>query len=304
MPPPPSSPTPAISHLLSKLFSLPSRSSNIKLVAISNTLDLTIRARLVLPTEPSILAFKPYKAPEMAAIIRARLDASTNAAEVDKNALELLTRKVDAQDGDLRTALACLGSAASLAEADSQKTRLGVKISLKHVITALAGYKPKAAAGSAPANGGSAMARTIRSVPLQARFVLLAAVVALRRKQYSLAGAPAQLTSATLYASYSQLLSQPTSPYPPSPETDFKDLLSTLESTGILSIPVTSSRRKLEIELCAAEKEVLEALVNGQGEAESVVKRVWEKEEAKLERARDKAIEAKREKVEAFNEDA
>jgi cell division control protein 6 len=79
--PPSGQASPATSHLLSKLFALPLASTptrSIKLVAISNTLDLTIRARLSLPDNlvPQVLPFKAYGAMEMGEIMLSRIAAA------------------------------------------------------------------------------------------------------------------------------------------------------------------------------------------------------------------------------------
>ncbi|WVR04689.1 hypothetical protein IAU60_001700 [Kwoniella sp. DSM 27419] len=348
MPPPPSIAPPATSHLLTKLFSLPSASPTVKLIAISNTLDLTLRARLVLPdnAQPGILPFKAYGATEMAPIVSARLTAAAvEGVKIDQTAIMLLTKKVEAQNGDLRMCLGVLTSAITLAEAEwIKKTSAAAatepervvpltKVAVTHVLKALTSYTQqlKAAAGSA---GGatSASGKKIRSVQLQGKMVLVSLLVYLSRARAGLNGCPAigtgvitppttpgkstaspsaDLTTASLYATYSHILSHVSSPFPPAAESDYRDLLSNLETLGLISITSSSigmtrssssSRSKMpstgggKVDLCVREDEVREGLglVDGQqkGVAEEEVKRVWEREEGKVRRVRDKAAQA------------
>ncbi|OCF32524.1 hypothetical protein I316_05704 [Kwoniella heveanensis BCC8398] len=350
MPPPPSIAPPATSHLLTRLFSLPLTSSTIKLIAISNTLDLTLRARLVLPdsAQPAILPFKAYGATEMAPIVSARLaSANVDAVKVDQTAVMLLTKKVEAQNGDLRMCLGVLSSAITLAEAEwIKKTSAAAasepgkivpmtKVAVTHILKALTSYTQqlKAAAGSG-STSTSATGKKIRSVQLQGKMVLVAVLIFVARSRAGLNGCPAigsgnitppltpgrststlstDLTSSALYATYSHLLSHATSPFPPAAESDYRDLLSNLETLGLISIVgatssagmtrTSSGRHKASgaangggrVELCVREDEVRDGLglVDGQqkGIAEEEVKRVWEREEGKIRRVREKAAQ-------------
>ncbi|OCF45801.1 DNA clamp loader [Kwoniella heveanensis CBS 569] len=350
MPPPPSIAPPATSHLLTRLFSLPLTSSTIKLIAISNTLDLTLRARLVLPdsAQPAILPFKAYGATEMAPIVSARLaSANVDAVKVDQTAVMLLTKKVEAQNGDLRMCLGVLSSAITLAEAEwIKKTSAAAasepgkivpmtKVAVTHILKALTSYTQqlKAAAGSG-STSTSATGKKIRSVQLQGKMVLVAVLIFVARSRAGLNGCPAigsgnitppltpgrststlstDLTSSALYATYSHLLSHATSPFPPAAESDYRDLLSNLETLGLISIVgatssagmtrTSSGRHKASgaangggrVELCVREDEVRDGLglVIGQqkGIAEEEVKRVWEREEGKIRRVREKAAQ-------------
>ncbi|WVF69710.1 hypothetical protein IAT40_004489 [Kwoniella sp. CBS 6097] len=350
MPPPPSIAPPATSHLLTKLFSLPLTSPTIKLIAISNTLDLTLRARLVLPdsAQPGILPFKAYGATEMAPIVSARLaSANVEGVKVDQTAVMLLTKKVEAQNGDLRMCLGVLSSAITLAEAEwIKKTSIAAstepgkvvpmtKVAVTHILKALTSYTQqlKAAAGSG-SNSTSATGKKIRSVQLQGKMVLVSILIFLARTRAGLNGCPAigsgnitppltpgkstsalsaDLTASSLYATYSHLLSHATSPLPPAAESDYRDLLSNLETLGLISIVgatssagmtrTSSGRHKAsgaangggKVELCVREDEVRDGLglVDGQqkGIAEEEVKRVWEREEGKVRRVREKAVQ-------------
>ena len=313
MPPAPSSAPPATSHLLSKIFSLPTTTAGrAKVIAISNTLDLTLRARLVLPdgATPLVLPFKAYVGQDMGPIVAARVD-SQDLIKVDSKALELLTKKVEAQNGDLRMCLNVLTAAVSLAETEWNKKVLAqddaplIKVSLAHIIKAFATYtmQLKAAAGSGTSI--SVTGKKVRSVPLQGKMVLVAMLVILARARSGLS-TKETLTTATLYATYVHLLSHNNSPYPPSSESDYQDLLSNLEVLGLVSIggasmPRTHSNARAKasapkIELVGREEEVREGLgLNESGKrglAEEEVARIWEREDVKISRHLEKAKKA------------
>ncbi|WWC86804.1 uncharacterized protein L201_001683 [Kwoniella dendrophila CBS 6074] len=376
MPPPPSIAPPATSHLLTKLFSLPTNAPTVKLVSISNTLDLTLRARLVLPdsAQPSILPFKAYGAIEMAPIVSARISAANvEGIKIDSTAITLLAKKVEAQNGDLRMCLGVLSSAVNLAEAEwikktnassvnePGKTIPMTKIAVTHILKALTSYinQLKAAAGSGSSNGSANATTTkIKSVQLQGKMVLVSILVYVSRVRLGLNGCPSigsgQITPPTtpsskssssnsssyfssssssattnnenslnaqnLYATYSYLLLHNSSPFPPSPESDYRDLLSNLETLGLISLststPINGMTRSSsftslsnknnvgggKIELNVREEEIKQALglissttnsSNGLGQAEEEVKRIWERENNKLKRIQEKAIAAR-----------
>lgn len=332
MPPPPAAAPPAISHLFAKLFTLPLTSSTTKLIAISNTLDLTVRARLVLPNSmhPQVLPFKAYGQTEMSAIVNARVNAAkVEGVKVDTTAITLLGKKVEAQNGDLRMCLGVLGSAISLAEAEwtkkisqaandpEPKPVAMTKVAVSHILKALTSYTAqlRAAAGSSSSAGSrSATGKKIKSVPLQGKMVLVAMLVYLSRTRAGMNGCPAISNNGTsapsnptasgtdipapaLYATYSHLLSHTASPFPPAPESDYRDLLSNLETLGLVTLTSTSSGRSTsarasKVGFCVREEEVKDGLWSaegqGKGTADEEVKKIWEREEAKVKRVREK----------------
>jgi Cdc6-like AAA superfamily ATPase len=341
LPPSPATTPAATSHLLSKLFALPLASSSgrsIKLVAISNTLDLTIRARLSLPDNliPQVLPFKAYGATEMGDIMLSRIAtaamgrADTETVKVDAKAVELLTRKVEASNGDLRNCLGCLTSAVSLAEAEwNKKTASGattvlVKVALPHTIKAFNSHthQLKAAAGSGNNGTTSATGKKVRSVPLQGKMVLVSILVYISRTRAGLTGCPAtqsssssigtpsktsdSLNTSNLFTTYTTLLSHHTSPFPPSHESDYRDLLSNLEVLGLVKLTSTASQKKYgpRVDLCVREEEVKEGLgLGGEGPgagsgsgsgglADEEVKRIYERVGIKIQAALKKAERA------------
>lgn len=334
LPPSSSPPPPATSHLLTKLFSLPLQ-CNTKLVSISNTLDLTLRARLVLPDglQPEVLPFKAYAGADMIDIVSARIAAASTAmgdtVNIDAKAVELLTKKVEAQNGDLRMCLGVLASAVSLAETEWTKKTASldsvplIKVALPQIIKAFNSHTQqlRAAAGSATAST-SATGKKIRSVPLQGKMVLISMLVFLSRTRAGLTGCPTSmftksttgeaLNTSTLYTTYSQILSHHTSPFPAASESDYRDLLSNLEVLGLISLSHSAGSSGMtrsssgsvgrgrtnsgggKIELTVRYEEVKEGLGlggsgSGKGLAEEEVCKIWEREEAKVQRAREKA---------------
>ena len=342
LPPPPATPPPATSHLLTKLFLLPGLSEAVKLIAISNTLDLTLRANLLLldSQQPQVLPFKAYAAPDMVEIVNARLAlVGPEGVKADGKAIELLTRKVEAQNGDLRMCLGCFSSAVSLAEAEWLKKCQSattaddvplIKVGLGHTIKAFNSHTQqlKAAAGSSNA-ATSAVSKKIRSVQLQGKMVLAALLVFTARARAGLPGLPSvpvtsmatsptatptksieTLTPGKLYATYTHLLSHKSSPFPPSAESDYRDLLSNLEVLGLVSLPggglagsMAMSRSSSgpsgrgakggKVELLIREEELREGLgligrAAGKGLAEEEVANIWEREEGRISRAREK----------------
>jgi hypothetical protein len=217
--------------------------------------------------------------------------------------------------------LGVLGSAVGLAEAEWVKKtsdssdRPLIKVALPHVLKAFTSHTQhlRAAAGSGAVASASATSSKIRSVPLQGRMVLVSLLVYLMRTRVGLPGCPAQgstsetLTVSTLYATYAHLLSHATSPFPPSPESDYRDLLSNLETLGLVRVASGSSTgRSLRaaavprVELCVREEEVKDGLGIGNtateleklGMAEQEVRRVWLREEDRITRIRAKAAAA------------
>ena len=299
---------------------------------------------MVLPNgaAPIVLPFKAYAGSDMINIIASRLALAVpsegESVKVDPKAVELLTKKVEAQNGDLRMCLGVLSLAVSLAEAEWAKKVSAangtdtvvplIKISLAHTIKAFNSHTQqlKAAAGSTSAATASVNGKKIRSVPLQGKMVLLAALIFVTRVRAGLPGCPApghgsgsstptatptkaadNLNTSNLYATYVHILSHTSSPFPPSSESDYRDLLSNLEVLGLVSVSSGSSSmsrsgsgstRKSasqgqKVEFFVRDDEVKEGLglsagAKAKGLAEEEVGKVWDREDGKIRRAREK----------------
>ncbi|GHJ84758.1 hypothetical protein NliqN6_1160 [Naganishia liquefaciens] len=273
----------ASNQILRALFALPYHHAelDLKLIAIANSLDLTVRKSVasILGTHaPSNLTFKAYGAKEMTDIIKRRLHDCNEAlkancpnvlpAHVDEKAIELVGRKVEANNGDLRMCLGVLVDAINATEAEWRKkaTAAGAvgdiapfKVSLTHVLKALSAYnrlKANAAATSSTSSatsGSSNLDNKVRSLNVQVRMILLAWLISRQRLQHGLRPAHVQAASAqfggnsttsstdsisteALYPTYTYVLSSAASPFPPASQPDFMDLLMQAEVLGLLSV--------------------------------------------------------------------
>ena len=177
--------------LLQTLFLLPTATTNLALLAISNTLDFASRYLATLPCPPQTLAFAAYDAGQMSAIILDRLVALTEPVAdgkaeqvlvVEEKAVELAARKVMAENGDLRLCLDVVRLAVELVEAEWKKASLTAptgaivpikKAGMTHVLKALQKAKSVACTSRGPASGAPSSAgglaasaiRTVDGVP-------------------------------------------------------------------------------------------------------------------------------------------
>ncbi len=259
--------------------------ANIKVIAISNSLDLTFRTNIASvlgdDAKPDNLIFPAYEVKDMMQIIRARAAAASsqnpfNPVIVDDKAIELVARKVEAQNGDLRMCLSVMVAAVETSEAD-YKSKLAAsvdvdrpapiaKVSLPHVSKAVAAFTklrakasglPGAVTARSPGQpaGSAELNAKVGALSLQVRMVLLAYLVAVRRQELSLkpvyvsassasyAGAKASdaLSAEGLYPTYAHLLSHPSSPFPPASQPDYMDLIMQLEVLGLFSLDAGGS---------------------------------------------------------------
>ena len=187
-----------------------------------------------------------------------------------------------------------------------------IKVAIPHIMKALASYTAQLRASAGSSTGStSAAGKKIKSVQLQGKMVLVALLVYLARSRAGMNGCPALGTTvsppgtpatgsdipvAALYATYSYLLSQSSSPFPPAAESDYQDLLSNLETLGLISLPSGTGKwanmSTNKVVLCVREEEVKDGmgLLEGQdkGVGEEEVKRIWEREVAKVQRVKQR----------------
>lgn len=259
--------------------------AHIKVIAISNSLDLTYRTHIasVLGDEakPDNLIFRAYEVKDMMQIVKARVGAATarsptNPIVVDDKAIELVARKVEAQNGDLRMCLSVMVAAVETSEADykvklaasvdADRPAAPAKVSLPHVSKAVAaftklrakasGLSAAVASRSSGNTAGSAeLNAKIGALSLQVRMVLLAYLVAARRQELSLKPVYASAASASyanakasdiisaegLFPTYAHLLNHPSSPFPPASQPDYMDLIMQLEVLGLFSLDASGS---------------------------------------------------------------
>ncbi len=209
-------------------------------------------------------------------IVRARVmsvhseDLNTKVI-VDDKAIELIGRKVEAQNGDLRQCLSVMVAAVEMSETD-YKRKLAehgnggllpvAKVSLPHVSKAVVAFnqlRAKANGGRSVQAGSSSSSQSsgspelnakVCALSLQVRMVLLSFLVARRRQSlalrpvhvpaasasYSVKSGSDILSAESLYATYTHLLSHATSPFPPASQPDYMDLIMQLEVLGLFSL--------------------------------------------------------------------
>jgi cell division control protein 6 len=125
-------PTQASIHLLEALLSLPVAHPNVRVIAIANSLDLPSRFLSHLEPQPELLSFTAYDNADLSAIVRARLrsllsspeDESAKTPLADDKAIELVARRVQAENGDLRMCLDVCRLAIELVEGEQRKKAL------------------------------------------------------------------------------------------------------------------------------------------------------------------------------------
>lgn len=211
-------------NTLRNLFTLPSTytQTTVRVVAISNSLDLTARRSIssaLAELSPDNLSFTAYGSKEMIAIVKSRIAAvkadamrdGRDVVELDEKAIELVGRKVEVSNGDLRMCLNVMVEAVGTAEADWKRKSAAVaadiatpkgtfttgqylesivpptKVALHHVLKALtssiAKLKANVASSSPSGNGsaGGALDTKVRSLNVQVKSILLALLIARQR---------------------------------------------------------------------------------------------------------------------------
>ncbi|KAI7858125.1 P-loop containing nucleoside triphosphate hydrolase protein, partial [Circinella umbellata] len=270
--------------VLYKIFEWASSpASRLVLIGIANALDLTDRLLPRLRTkncEPQLLNFNPYKVPEISAIIKDRLysleeEQDTSALKetrplplMQPNAVELCARKVAASMGDLRTALDVCRRAIELAETDykrknqqlqqQQKPVLGeqknavqqqqqiknpeiVKVSIPHVMKVLQSVF------------GSPAVQKLKQLNLQQKIVMGVLMVMARNSKKE------QITLGKFRESYTTLCAK-SSMITPVSGTELVDLLSNIETAGILTIGKSKEDRSRRIHLSVQDSEIVQMI--------------------------------------------
>ncbi|KAJ6476050.1 P-loop containing nucleoside triphosphate hydrolase protein [Mycena vitilis] len=220
---------------LSALFSLSaSRPSTLRVVGIANTHTLTASSSTgFVPSSSSVrtLHFAPYTPAQLLQILQSRLaplyvselsddaENSESASQAAKKflslpALNLLTKKIAALTGDVRSLFEVLRGAIDLAVASPSSSPSPTPshveenplnpttksaVAPSHILAALKAYSPSSAPAPRAAGGAPSPAATnseivtkIRSLGLHARLVLLALLLASKRLE---AGLPLSSTS-------------------------------------------------------------------------------------------------------------
>jgi cell division control protein 6 len=277
---------------LASLFSLARKhSSTLRIIGIANTHTLTSStSKLSLDgvTGVSTLHFTPYDHQQLLSILQSRLksltslESPTSEADVQRflpvSTLTLLSRKIAAQTGDVRSLFEVLRNAIDLAvmqpPACDEDTP---SVTPSHILTALKAYAPASkvatvAPSTSPVKSStnSETCNKVRNLGLHARLALLALVLACRRAEASLPlftpvqGCPprspvkrsnssptlaptqAVIEVSQLHAFYSAILTRHESgTFTPVSRSDFGDLAGVLETIGLTSLSSPSTGRKM-----------------------------------------------------------
>ncbi|KAI0256195.1 P-loop containing nucleoside triphosphate hydrolase protein [Lactifluus subvellereus] len=283
----------ASSQTLASLFALArNHSPTLRIIGIANTHTLTSSASALSVdgvTGVSTLHFAPYDPEQLLSILQSRLkpltslESPTSEAVVQRflpaPTLSLLSRKIAAQTGDVRSLFEVLRGAIDLAVTQPPASEKDTPpVTPSHILTALKAYAPAskvtpAASSTLPSKSStnSETVAKVRNLGLHARLSLLALLLASRR-----AGASLPLLSATqaspprspvkrssssptpipaiqasiemtqLHAFYGAILTRGESDtFTPVSRSEFGDLAGVLETVGLVSLSASSPGRKL-----------------------------------------------------------
>ncbi|CAO3689948.1 unnamed protein product [Umbelopsis vinacea] len=256
--------------------------SRLVLIGIANALDLTdrllprLRAKncnyptLFYDGEPQLVNFNPYKVEEISAIIKDRLSSLSKdkdtPAIMQPQAIELCARKVAAATGDLRKALDVCRQAIEMAELEAKK-----KVAAYNKPAALGEHKKNStlttSATTAPKVTiahvvkvmnvvfGSPTVQKIRQCNFQQK-VALGVMVVMRStpsKQKD------QMTLGRFQERYTTLCSTSDCITPVS-RTELNDLVSMLETSGLLTLAKAKEERQRKINLSVQDTEILQVI--------------------------------------------
>jgi cell division control protein 6 len=279
----------ASSQTLASLFALArNHSSTLRIIGIANTHTLTSSTSALSVdgiTGVSTLHFAPYDPEQLLSILQSRLkpltslDSPTHEAVVQRflpvSTLSLLSRKIAAQTGDVRSLFEVLRGAIDLAVTQPPASEKDTPpVTPSHILAALKAYAPtsKVAPAASPAlpSKSSTNSETINKVHnlgLHARLALLALLLACRRAEASLPllshpqaspsrspmkrsnssptalpAIQANIDMSQLHTFYGAILARGEScTFTPVSRSEFGDLAGVLETIGLVSLSASSS---------------------------------------------------------------
>ncbi|KAF8332625.1 P-loop containing nucleoside triphosphate hydrolase protein [Cantharellus anzutake] len=339
---------------LSAIFALPHRHvSTLRVIAISNDL---IQSTSFTHRPSLALSFPAYSAADMQAIIRGRLsklsagdDSDASTQLIHPPALTLLVKKAAMHTGDIRYALEVLRRAIDLAAQEkAAKADCNGQVAMKHILDAFKSASTSRANPVATTSGRSPLDGCIGVLGLHARLALISVLLSHRRSSHNLSLEDISLSSvisdpfatpksksklrrsvsqssdsptspSRVYSLYTQIVSTPSSKFDPVSRSEFSDLLGVLETSSLISLPVTalaspskSGRRSSRSSFCAptigagpgdislsvAEDEVLRAVLTKCGEGnvlEQEIGSIWERELKRIQQSLKRRGELKEE---------
>ena len=263
----------SIASIFSIAYAHPSR---LRIISIANTHTLTSTSSQVDIqgiTGVRTVHFSPYTSEQLANILATRLEPLFNdtvhlkQAEklLPKTSLTLLSKKVAAQAGDVRSLFEVLRSA--IDSASKASTEVGFDgpvpvVTPNHIITALKSYAPAStatpsASRTKDAASSSELVVKVSGIGLQARLSLLVMLLAFKRQERGLPISPLPLKSkltpgklllkrantvphmstfdiTQLHAYYIKVLSKSDDVFSPVSRTEFVDIMNMLETLGII----------------------------------------------------------------------
>ncbi|KIY49764.1 hypothetical protein FISHEDRAFT_19172, partial [Fistulina hepatica ATCC 64428] len=151
--------------------------SVLRIIGVANTHTLTSDHSLVANASVQTLHFPPYTSSQLREILRTRLssiDDEQMMTCISPPALALLTKKVATMTGDVRSLFEVLRSALEMAAA------LDIAVAPLHINAALKTFAPSMGT-STDGRKVDEIVIKIRALCIQARIVLLAMLLALRR---------------------------------------------------------------------------------------------------------------------------
>lgn len=279
----------ASSQLIASVFSIAqTHPSRLRIISIANTHTLTSASSQVDIqgiTGVETLHFSPYTSEQLMDILMMRLEPLSNdtvhlkQAEklLPKTSLALLSKKIAAQAGDVRSLFEVLRGAIDSASKASTEVGLDGPVPVvtpSHILAALRSYAPASTATSSTSRNAdvassSEVVAKVAGVGLQARLSLLAMLLAFKRQEQGLLvsslpsktkAAPGKSTPKRiktvprispldviqLHAYYVKLLSKSNDAFSAVSRTEFLDIVNMLETLGIVgresSGPSTPSR--------------------------------------------------------------
>ncbi|KAI0302555.1 P-loop containing nucleoside triphosphate hydrolase protein [Russula brevipes] len=283
----------ASSQTFVSLFALARKySAVLRIIGIANTHTLTSSVSTLSfdgVIGVSTLHFASYDHQQLLSILQSRLkpltslDSPTSEAIFQQflpmSTLTLLSRKIAAQTGDVRSLFEVLRGAIDLAVTQPPASDQDMpSVTPPHILAALKAYAPAskvapAAPSTAPTKAftSSETVIKVRNLGLHARLALLALVLACRRteallplllpnqgrpprspiKRSSSTPAPLPATKAgidvsQLHTFYGTILTRhESSTFTPVSRSEFGDLAGVLETNGLISLSASSTRRKL-----------------------------------------------------------
>jgi cell division control protein 6 len=278
--------------MLASLFALAQKySSALRIIGIANTHTLTSSVSplsLDSVTGVSTLHFQPYDPQQLLSILQSRLKPLTSLESPTSEAvfqqflpvstLTLLSRKIAAHTGDVRSLFEVLRGAIDIAVTQPPSSDKDTPpVTPAHILAALKAYSPASkvapAAQSTPTkcSTNSETVTKVRNLGLHARLALLALILACHRTEASLpllspiqkcplrspvkrshsSPTPLPATQAgidvsQLHAFYSAVLTRHGSDtFTPVSRSEFGDLTGVLETIGLVSLSTPSTSRKI-----------------------------------------------------------